>query len=209
LLIGAALIMSVTTGVAQDETVHFDIAAQPLSAALEAFSSVSGYQILVSEAVPATMRSTAIHGGYPPRDALLRMVEGTGLGARFTGTRAAILVQTPAARQLLADQKRDRELYEVALQADVTSVLCRSALTRPGGYRAALDMWITPSGRVRRAELLSSTGNNLRDGQIVTMLQAMVSAPPPVALPQPTTLVFVPKPAGGRDACNLMVGYRR
>lgn len=206
LLIGAAMLLNATTGLARDEAARFDIAAQPLSSALEAFSSASGYQILVSDPVPSTVTSVAIRGSYRPRDALLRMVEGSGLSARFTAEKAAILMQDPAARQHAARQKHDREQFDAALQIDVAHALCRNTLTRPGGYRAALDVWIAPDGRVSRAELLSSTGDIARDGQIVSTLRAQISIAPPTGLVQPTTLLLMPARAGAQDVCTQMVG---
>ena len=179
--------------------IGFDIPAQALSTALEAFSASSGYQILMSDGGFTTVRSTTVQGAFSPREALVRMVAGTGLAVRFTAAKAAILVpdvSRPSTRNmpmpLTGSLARETAHYEAALQDDVIHTLCRDAITRPGNYRAALDIWVTSSGRVERAELLAPTGDPDRDERILRMLRALDSAAPPPGLLRPTTLLIVP-----------------
>jgi hypothetical protein len=205
LLVGAGISfglgISAIAAVARDDLKPFDIPAQALSSALEAFSSASGYQLLVAETVPPSLRSQQVQGTWAPRDALARLIVGTGFEVTYTSAQAAILRRSAEAEQRVAQQRQSRIHYEAALQSDVTQVLCRDSATRPGSYRAALDLWVAPSGQVTRAELLGSTGSEGRDRQIVAALQVVTSAAPPDDVPQPTTLVVLPKPAGAHDLC--------
>ncbi|MBE0940043.1 TonB-dependent outer membrane receptor, partial [Escherichia coli] len=45
--------------------------------------------------------------------------------------------------------------------------LCRSPRTRPGTYRAVLQLWIGRFGEVRHSRLLGSTGDPQRDSALV------------------------------------------
>jgi hypothetical protein len=190
--------------VAADRPIGFDIPVQPLAAALEAFSAVSGYQILVADAGSATSLSKAIKGVLSPREALAQMTSGTGLEIRFTSARAAILIHDVGSQIALipAPPRRDQEAYDAALQNDLMAALCRDAATRPGRYRTALDLWVASSGHVDRAELLSSTGDTDRDQRIVATLRQLNLAPPPPGLALPVTLLLLSKASNSTQMCE-------
>ncbi len=80
--------------------------------------------------------------------------------------------------------------------------LCQNAITRPGQYRTALDVWVAASGHIERAELLSSTGDIERDKRILAVLNAINSTRPPPNLAQPTTMLILPKPPGSLRPCD-------
>lgn len=177
--------------------VGFDIPAQSLDTALEVFSEASGYQILTAEAGAGTTQANAVRGFMLPRKALARLLEGTGLKAQFTGDQAAIIVRDP----LDALRLKDQRAYDAELQSAVIAALCRDATTRPGPYRAALDVWVSEAGRIERAELLHSTGDSLRDHLIVAALHALNAIAPPPGLVQPITLLVLPS-ARSTQTCD-------
>jgi hypothetical protein len=190
-----------------ERPIDFDIPAQPLATALEAFSAVSGYQILMGDAGSGAGYSRAIKGAFFPKEALIQVISGTGLEVRFTAAEAAILIGHVSSRNLStpALPGGDQEQFEAQLQNDVMRVLCRNEATRPGHYRTALDLWVNPSGYVERAEPLSSTGDPDRDKRIVAALEALHSVPPPPGLGQPTTLLLVPKASASVGACDALL----
>lgn len=57
----------------------FDIPAQSLTSALGQFGQQGGQQILFDEAIVAGRQSSAVQGSYSPRDALERLLAGTGV----------------------------------------------------------------------------------------------------------------------------------
>jgi hypothetical protein len=185
--------------------IDFDIPAQPLAAALEAFSAVSGYQILMANAGSGAGYSGAVRGTFSPKDALVQVISGTGLVARFTAAKAAILIRRDFSRDGSAPTLPggNQAEFEARLQNDVTRTLCQNEATRPGAYRAALDLWVNPFGDVDHAELLSSTGNTGRDKEIVAMLDSLHSMSPPSGLGQPTTLLIVPRVSKSVTACDM------
>lgn len=206
LMVCLGFTLTLDTAFAQNERTSFDIPAQALSAALETFSATSGYQILMADAGSGGLQSNPVKGLLSPRDALLQMVWGTGLEVRFTAAQAAIVIREARSQHLSASAppRREQERYEAVLQNDVMSALCRDEATRPGRYRTALDLWVTASGRIDRAELLSSTGDAVRDKRIVAALHALASAPPPAGLNQPTTLLFLPKMSDPARLCEAV-----
>jgi TonB family protein len=192
---------------AQESPTNFDIPIQPLATALEAFSAASHYQILMAETELATIRSNAVKGSMPPREALARMISGTGLEARVTAARAAIVVRDVHSASMVVATRKDVAYYNAVLQNVVMVALCRDAATHPGSYRAALDLWVTSAGRIERATLLNSTGDPARDNRIVAALRALDAGPPPPSLAQPTTLLVLP---GGeaRQSCETALASR-
>jgi iron complex outermembrane recepter protein len=77
------------------QPVDFDIPAQPLSSALTAFGTQSGYQVSVDQGALTNQRSTAVSGRITPDEALRRMLTATGLTWRFPGGRSVFLTKAP------------------------------------------------------------------------------------------------------------------
>ncbi|MBN9027388.1 MAG: STN domain-containing protein [Rhizobiales bacterium] len=63
---------------AANQAVAFSIPAQPLSAAVNAFIGVTGWQISYSSALARGKNSAAVVGTMTPAQALQRLVAGTG-----------------------------------------------------------------------------------------------------------------------------------
>ncbi|MEW6435564.1 MAG: TonB family protein [Pseudomonadota bacterium] len=178
--------------------ISFDIEAQPLEAALDAFGSATGIQVLYEASLAAGRRSTKVEGRFTPDIALGTLLIGTGLTARYTTDDAYTIVRKlPAAdlagkARLYAPPDFARYGHYLGLaQAGILDVLCRSAETRPGGYRLTLKFWIGPSGAIQKTALLDSTGNSSRDSAILGALEdTAVAAPPPADMPQPVTMMI-------------------
>ncbi|HYH80590.1 MAG TPA: TonB-dependent siderophore receptor [Longimicrobium sp.] len=74
--------------------VPFSIPAQPLTEALGEYSRQADVRVQVDAAAAAGLRSHAVAGNFTAAEALRRLLAGTGLSARFSGTHAALV--TPA-----------------------------------------------------------------------------------------------------------------
>ncbi|MCE4053122.1 secretin and TonB N-terminal domain-containing protein [Pseudomonas sp. Au-Pse12] len=189
------------------------IPAQDLAQALEVFSRATGMAVLVDRELARGRRSVGINGHYSAREGLSRLLVGTGLMARYARSDAFTLQVpqvTPAAAQQGAGASRAARLnssYASALQRAVERSLCRSALTRPGSFRAVLQLWVSADGAVQHSRLVSSTGDRQRDEALVQRLaQARVERPAPSSLRQPLTLLLIPDTTGTRMDCKEWEG---
>ncbi|MCA6109651.1 secretin and TonB N-terminal domain-containing protein [Bradyrhizobium cenepequi] len=176
------------------EEVVFDIPSQPLAAALGTYGATTGVQVLYETALAAGRTSAAIKGSFTQEAALRALLAGTGLVGRRTDVDAITIVPTlrehPASAASIVPDAR----FLGALQAGVLGALCGNTDTRPGGYRMALQLWITPTGALQRASLLGSSGNARRDVALIAQLQnVQIAVLPPAGMTQPITLTIVPR----------------
>lgn len=106
LLAGAALIALATPtaaaaqapaagGPAAAEARAFNIPAQPLAGALNAFGRQAGLQVTVDGAVVAGAQGQAVSGRFTPDEALARLLAGTGMTWRKSGPKTVLLVKAP------------------------------------------------------------------------------------------------------------------
>ncbi|MEJ0037886.1 MAG: TonB-dependent siderophore receptor [Gammaproteobacteria bacterium] len=71
--------------------VHFDIPAGPLGAALGRFAEVTRVQLVYGSDLTQGLRSPGLKGAFTPRDALVKLLQGTGLTARMLSATSATL----------------------------------------------------------------------------------------------------------------------
>jgi hypothetical protein len=198
-----ALWLTVPAGLAMADPaglVAFDIPAQPLAAAIERYSVVSGRQVVYDGRLAAGRRSAAVEGLLTPEAALRRLLDGTGLGPRDVAADAFLLVALPPAAAAsrpdpLANTAPPAlvEQYYGLIQARLRTALCADSLIRGGGYRLALGFWIGAAGAVSRTALLGTTGSADLDRAIDRAVGGLaVGAPPPAGFAQPVVLVVTP-----------------
>ncbi|WEK43730.1 MAG: TonB-dependent receptor [Candidatus Sphingomonas colombiensis] len=82
---------------AQTQTMRFDIPAQPLGEALQAFSKQSGYRLLFPSANVASRRAPAVVGSYAAENALARILDGSPLRVASINGRVVALTVREAA----------------------------------------------------------------------------------------------------------------
>ena len=182
--------------------IHVDIPAQPLATALDAYCAAAGVQMFVDTDSIAGRSSVAVRGEFTREDALQRLLSGTALAARFVGNRGFTLV-SPSSADADAGANRRFDGYSALLQTGLRKALCRSEQTRPGTYRLLGRLWIGALGTISRAELITSTGNGVRDAALLSMLQdAAVGEAPPPDLPQPVTLLLIADTTVAAEYCS-------
>jgi hemoglobin/transferrin/lactoferrin receptor protein len=71
----------------------FNIPAQPLASALNAFGRQSGLQVTLAAATSRGVTSRAVNGTYTAQQALAQLLAGTGIGFRITGEGTAVVGQ--------------------------------------------------------------------------------------------------------------------
>lgn len=72
--------------------IHFDIAAQPLSLALERFADQAGVQFSAPDSLIRRIRTRGVHGRYAPLMALSKLLRGTGLDYRILGPHTIAII---------------------------------------------------------------------------------------------------------------------
>jgi hypothetical protein len=189
------------------KAIVFDIPAQPLAEALDAFSVATGMAGLVDQRLVAEQRSAPVKGLLTADQALRIMLAGTNLSIRYTGGAAFILrpadnaIQSGPAARTASVPTGIRQTYFSDLQDSLNRLLCRRRESQPGDYRLGLQLWIGANGMVQASHLLDSTGDRRRDAVITDLLASATLASPPTDLPQPVTVVLLPHAAEQPQNC--------
>nr|WP_247888003.1 STN domain-containing protein [Azospirillum brasilense] len=79
----------------QGRTVSFAIAAGPLPGVLAAYGQATGFQVLYPSDIAQGVSSPGVTGTLAPQDALIRLLAGTGLIARFVDPDTVTLEKLP------------------------------------------------------------------------------------------------------------------
>lgn len=203
LAFGIALACAQTTRAAEF-VITFDIPAQPLSVALSAYGTATRLQMFVDSDLASGRRSTAIKGVYTAEVALRNLLAGTGLVLQPVGDEGFTLVPLLSSQDAARTKQMSARFayYAGAIQDTLKSTLCRYEQTRPGTFRSLIQLWIDAAGKVTTAILLTSTGSERRDTELLSVLDGLTFAPPPVAVPQPVTLLLAPSTHGTAENCG-------
>jgi len=187
-----------------DRPLAFDIPAQPLASALDAYSVAAHRDVLYNGQLAVGRRSAAVRGRFAPEAALRLLLEGTGLAPRYVAADAFVLVESelpPAPANAAAADVVYR--YYGRIQASLKQAFCASRRLMPDTHHVAVGFRIGPSGAVFKAELLGSTGDRALDDEIGgTVRSLVIGAPPPPGFAQPVILVLEPPSQNAMRDCN-------
>lgn len=192
---------------AAEPSLHFDIASQPLQSALESYGAFADVSLLYDSSLTAGRVAAPVQGDMTARAALSRLLEGSGLAARYTGAKTVALVPL---RRSLSDSADDIQIeanaarrYFGLVQARVHDAFCAQPVLAQGARRIALRLWIDASGRIGPVSLLGSSGDSAVDKLALGALQGVsVGEPVPPSLAQPFTFVILPKASGRSWDCR-------
>jgi hypothetical protein len=192
----------------------FDISEQPLASALAQFATISGVDIAYRQSLAAGRRSSAVHGEIPAAVALQILLRGTGLAARFTGPRAAIIFE-PGATEVTAPRRgastapslrldmaevrapivvgaRDRSAhrhYAMAVQSEIRELLRSDGGYEGRAFKLEIRIAVDALGVIRDVAVRRPSGEPAWDRHVATALTGRtLSGPPPADLTEP--LVF-------------------
>jgi len=180
----------------------FDIDAQPLDRALEAFGAVTGQSVIYNSRLTEGRISRPVKGSYTPKAALDALIEGTGLMARYTAADALVLVQAPAGSANTMAPAAALQRYRGLVQSKIGETFCADTRLAAGDRRVAFRIWFDASGRVERAELLDSTGDRPFDSTVVDSLQRIsMDEALPAGMTQPFTMLIMPRSSGQAWHC--------
>jgi hypothetical protein len=203
-------------------TMHFDLPAQPLALTLQAFGRMTEMVLLAPAPLLEGRTSAPVSGDYTPHDALMQVLDGTGLQADFSGPDEAMIVvqAVPAAPNVAASgsvqtqpvptalpvdglaEDNEQRAYAAMIQERLTDALCAQDATRPGNYRLVAQLRIDDRGKVTATELIASSGSLPRDAAIEQALRSLkFDAAPPAGLPEPVTILLRPSGNGVHVNC--------
>jgi TonB family protein len=194
--IGPAIAESSISETGSARRMAYDLPAQPLDTALDAFGAAGTIQIFYEASLTKGRNSAEVKGAFSPEEALRLLLRGSGLAARVIAPNTISIAREPvdgaspdnaASRHL----KRESVRHFGAMQADLLQVLCENATTRPGNYRIAIQYWLDASGKIARLRLIGSSGNPDRDAAVVATLRNVVLRAPG-NMPQPVTMTIEP-----------------
>lgn len=219
LLLGAiqvplALDVPARAQAAAAEEQHYDIPAQSLATALATFANHSRVSVAYDADQIAKLRSAPARGRFTPQIALITLLKGTGLAARFTGPRSVILFDprsSDAAAQTsamgIATDRPTMNFDLAVVRAPRTigqrdPVPMKDYLRRaenqvqamfagdPAYQRSAFDIRIalavTANGTIDRVELVRPSGNTDRDALVRDLvLGRNLGAPPAEGVGRP------------------------
>ena len=181
--------------------VQFDIPAQPMEAALEAYGEASGISVLYNSRLTDGRMSQPVRGRYSVEVALAMLVAGSGLNVRRTAPGAFTLAPDPAAA--IADGGKvdgvqgPYQRYYGLVQDQVRETFCHNRFLSQGRYRMVLRFWFASTGTIERARLVDSTGDAAVDAEVVASLEgASLGEVPPADMPQPLTMLVLPRSSG-------------
>jgi hypothetical protein len=198
------------------EPIGFNIPAQSLASALQAYGERTGVQVLYESNSATGRKSAAVEGNFTAEQALNLLLAGTDLKVQYTHPDAITLALPSAtadrppvsplgSADLSLGTLRVRASndgddagrlhdYTESLQIDIQKALQKHIRTRGGSYRAVLDLWIDRSRTVQRTEVFRSTGDVERDTAVASVLRGLtISRPAPANTPQPVRIVIVVK----------------
>ena len=205
-LLAAAEPLAAQSATAMEEH-RYDIPAQPVAQAIAEFATVSGVSIIYRQSLAGDRQSTPLSGVYAAPAALRRLLEGTGLSARFTGPSSAIIFiegQPPptdrstsgAAAGLgqlhldMAEVRAPRRVgisnpgafnhYARRVQAEIFDRLKRDGAYEGRSFRIEIAVTVDPAGRIAEVGLLRASADPEWDARVRSVLTGMrLSSPPP------------------------------
>jgi hypothetical protein len=187
-----------------DAPISFNIPAQPLTHALDAYSATTGLMVLYDSHLAEERRSTAVSGELAPDVAIRVLLEGTGLAVFSAGRAFGIEVELSDPQSGTGDFKAADMPYLALVQRTIQRVFCEREKTKPGQYRAALQFRIGAAGEIMSPDLLSSTGDRQRDLMIVEALGRLrVPLNPPPGMAQPLSMIISPRPLAQSGDCGF------
>lgn len=168
---GPSFVLAQSHPAATAATRLFAIPPQSLDGALAAFSRTSGVQVLNRGGVTQGVTSPGVSGTYTPREALSRLLSGTGLNPRFVGANTVTVSGTGAAQTAAGAAPAG------AISLDTIDVQGGSAAT--DGTGSYTSDYVTIAGKlpVNVREVPNSvsvvTQQRITDQNLVTVQDAM------------------------------------
>lgn len=196
-----------TDAMPAQDAILFDIPAQPLADALNAYSEATGIELYYDGTLSLDRRSTAVHGMLSPSAALAKLLKGTGCVPRTTGPGAISIVSAPptplAPAVIPLRDLRQYAPYFALLQERLSQILCQSDGASANRDRIVFKFWVDALGRITHIEILNAGNDRERNQEILSTAEGLaVGKPPPADMPEPLIMAVYPPQAGDAAGCS-------
>ena len=183
-------------------TVHeFDLPAQDLASALGHYQTITRQSALYETQLVRGKTSSAVRGRYTPRQALSKLLQGTGLTAEVVNERSVMLKRSAVRPPLTAtEQALAERRYDGQTQQRLTQALCAHPALQPGKHRTVLRYWIDDEGRIERLKVRIAAAPALETGVRTALLGTHVGVPP-AGVPRSAVVLIRPQ-TDRKEACR-------
>jgi hypothetical protein len=185
----------------------FDIPAQTLATAIDAFCAATGAEVYYDGAAALGQRSSDVTGDHARDGALRMLLAGTNLVPLRVRDSAYLLINPgdDAARKLAAAksaQDASHRRYFAVVQQGVLQSLCRLSDLTMMPEPVVIRLWIDTDGAVRRLEAadLGEHDRRILDAHTALRSLRLPEAPPP-HMPQPVTVALLPGKSAMANYC--------
>lgn len=184
------------------QPIDFAVPAQNLQDALEQYSVITGRELLYGSNVVDGKRSAALMGRWPPDEALLILLRGSGVQARYAGKNAFTLLKAnPVSLIAPVPSGTDgapsivlKKQYYRRFQTRFTRLLCQDDVLKKNVSRAVLQFWFSRDGGIERLRLLDPAGNDSFGQRLVSRARQLnLNSTLPDSVHQPLTVVIDPR----------------
>lgn len=182
---------------ARADRFEFDIPAQSLKLALDAFSATTGLELVYDSSLTAPHWSSGLKGAFTADEGASHLLATSGLTARAVAPGAITIAAVPdrpsaAAARSRPDSSR-HAAYFAEIQDSFAKAFCHPSATAPDGLRALVRFRIGSSGALERLEMLGPVEEPARQAMVEALGRVTLQGPPPTDLPQPVMLLILPQ----------------
>jgi iron complex outermembrane receptor protein len=183
-ILGCSSLFAPAIAQAQQQTaaqaVNFNIPAQSLRSAINAFTRATGWEVGFTSAAVDGKRSTAVSGTMAPSQALRSLLAGTGINAQISGPSTAALVANAAGNESAAAADGSLVLETITVQGANPNSTMELPEAYAGGQVATggqvgmlgnRDVMNTPFSQT------SYTNKTIKDQQARTLNDVMANEP--------------------------------
>lgn len=187
----------------QQARIAFDIPAQSLDAALALYFRMTGVQLLYDSGITSQRRSSPVRGNFTPREALRRMLAGSGLVANYTRSDAVVIAVAdmpkegessliPLGRVVIrepAPVRRVSPLERLAfyklLETAIRERLATDRRTARLAFNAIVAVQVDENGIMSEVRVERGSGSAATDRLLTVVLTGAPGPIPPEPLAQP------------------------
>jgi hypothetical protein len=180
----------------------FEFDRQPLLQALENFSALTGISGLYDSSVIAGKMASPVYGELTDKEALDRLLEGTGLSAFYTDKQAFVLETKRALTASEPVTVTASKYYDSMIQKAVRKVFCKHEDLANGNYRIAVRFYLDKKGQVYRPELLDASGDAQKNHMILQAMQQVNVGVGPAVISEPFYLLILPNQLSKNNGCK-------